>query len=72
VKYTDFDMKMMAWGEVAAQLIAILAAVAIWVYMGELSAFVKVPVALVVLLAVAKISLDFVHIGYDPEKQKGS
>jgi len=70
VKYTDFDMKMMALGEIGAQLMALLIAVAAWIFLGELSAFIKAPVALVVLLVVAEVALKFIHIGYKPEQEE--
>lgn len=70
MKYTDFDMKMMALGEIAAQLIALLVAVGSWFYLGDLSVFIKVPVALVVLLVVAELALKFVHVGYNPEQEE--
>ena len=71
VKYTDADMKMMAIGEIGAHLMAILAAVASWMYLGSTTVLLKAPVALVALLVAWKFSVAIVHFGYEPEDQEG-
>ena len=71
MKYTDADMKMMAIGEIGAHFMAILAAVGSWMYLGDVTAFLKAPVALVALLVAWKFSIAIVHFGYRPEDQEG-
>lgn len=71
VKYTDADMKMMAIGEIGAHFMAILLAVAAWMYLGDTSAFLKAPVALAALMVGWKLSLAIVHFGYKPEDSEG-
>ena len=69
MKYSDFDMKMMALGEIGNHLLALLLAIGSWAYLGELSVFVKIPVFLVVMLLAFDLGARFIHLGYDPEEQ---
>jgi len=71
VKYTDADMRMMCYGEIGAQIMGVMLAVASWLYLGELSAFIKAPVVIVVLLLSAYLGLAFIHLGYNPDEQEG-
>ena len=70
MQYSEWDMKMMALGEIGAQLMSVLLAVTTWFYLGETSVFLKAPACLVVLAVVAKLSLGFIHLGYKPEEQR--
>ena len=69
MKYSDWDMKMMALGEIGADLMGILSAVGLWFYLEEVPVPVRVPVVLVALVVVVKIGLAFVHIGYSPDAE---
>lgn len=67
VKYSDADMKMMAVGEIGAHFMAILFAVAAWIYLGDMSIVLKVPMSFFALMLGWKASLAIVHIGYVPD-----
>ena len=69
MKYTDSDMKMMALGEIGADVMSVVAAVLVWVCLGDVLWLLKIPAAIVTQILVSKASLGFVHMGYRPEDQ---
>lgn len=69
MKYTDWDMKMMALGEIGADFMSIVASIMVWMYLGDVSWLAKLPVAIVVQRVVGKAALGFVHLGYNPDEQ---
>lgn len=71
MKYTDWDMKMMALGEIGADLMSILASVALWILLGDTSWLLKLPAAFATQRVVGKSGLWFIHLGYKPEEQEG-
>ncbi|MHC4237259.1 MAG: hypothetical protein ACYSSM_03235 [Planctomycetota bacterium] len=70
MKYTDWDMKMMALGEIGADFMAIIVSVGVWIYLDDMSWLLKIPAIIVTQRIVAYLALGFVHLGYDPEEQE--
>jgi len=68
VKYSDTDMKLMAVGEIGAHFVAILFAVSAWLYLGDASIVIKVPLSFFALMFGWKASLALVHAGYRPDE----
>lgn len=69
MKYTDWDMKMMALGEIGADLMSFAVAVIVWLALGDASWLLKIPAFIVTQRLVSYLSLGFVHLGYNPEEQ---
>jgi len=62
-------MKMMALGEIGADIMSIVAPVIVWMYLGDTPWLAKVLAAFIAQRLISKSSLWFVHLGYDPNEQ---
>ena len=63
-------MKMMALGEIGADIMSIVASIIVWMYLGEAPWLAKVLAAFITQRLVIKSSLWFVHLGYNPDEQE--
>jgi hypothetical protein len=70
VRYTDWDMKMMALGEMGADIMSFLLAVGVWVYLGDISWLLKAPAFFITQRVVSYLAHGFVHLGYEPDEQE--
>lgn len=70
MKYTQRDMDLMALGEVGADIMSFLLPVGVWVYLGDISWLLKIPVFFVMQRVVSYLAHGFVHLGYEPEEQE--
>lgn len=70
MKYTDWDMKIMALNEIGADIMAVLAAVGVWIYLGNTPWLLKLLAAFLTQRLVIKSALWFVHLGYEPDEQE--
>ena len=72
MKYTQHDMDMMALGEIGADIMSVLLAVAAWFLLDDQSIFVQVPSAVILYHLVSWVAHGFVHLGYNPDEQEES
>jgi len=69
MKYTDADMRMMAIGEVGADVMTVFLTVVAFICLNDLPFLIQLPICYFVCRVVSWLALGFVHIGYNPDEQ---